>query len=350
MTVPKSGLDTNAGIRIATTWGTPVACGATHKLVAEISDAANESELIARQLGSGSVMALTATKANIQPTVSLTMDLGYRNNSDVLLAQFFGTAAAPTQQTVGQGDWLHSITFNTSLNSRFLTIARESSTSTVIEYPTCATRSVTIRTTQIPGFLEMSAELVANTIALSSSTNTNATLATTTLSESNIATASFADDFWIDTQASVALASADQLNITSYELTLTRPQVLPSEIKGSAGNGAPIVDGQFEGTLTVTLAQNANHTWLNAWNTETVYKSLFTVEGAQIGTGVNRQYRIYLPGMILIQKPEINLANDGANPMTLTFRLVRAATNPTGMSSTFPYIELVNTLATTLLP
>ena len=349
MTVAKSGLDTLAGVKIATTWGTPVACGATNKLVAEISDSANESELVARQLGSGNVMATSATKANIQPTVSLTMDLGFRNNADVILAQFLGTAAAPTQQTAGQGDYLHSLQFNTALNAKYLTIARESSTSTVIEYPSCATRSVTIRTTQIPGYMEMSAELVANTIALSSATNTNATLATTTLTDSTIATASFADDFWIAAQSGGALSSGNQLNITSYELTLTRPQVLPNEIKGSAGNGAPVVDGQFEGTLSVTLAQNANHTWLSAWNTETVYKSRLQVESTQIGTGLNRQYNMYLPGMILIQKPEINLANDGANPVTLTFKLLKAASNPTGMSSTYPYIEVINTLSTSLL-
>jgi hypothetical protein len=53
--------------------------------------------------------------------------------------------------------------------------------------------------------------------------------------------------------------------------------------------------------------------------------------------------------MVLIQKPEISLANDGANPVTLTFKLIKAATNPTGMSSTYPYIEVVNTLATSLL-
>jgi|688.fasta_scaffold73921_2 hypothetical protein len=349
MTIAKSGLDTLAGVRVASTWGTPVACGATHRLPAEISDSANESELVARQLGSGNAMATSATKANIQPTVSLTMDLGFRNNADTILAQFFGTAAAPTQQTAGQGDYLHSLQFNTTLNSKYLTIARESSTSTVIEYPSCATRSVTIRTTQIPGYMELAAELVANTIALSSVTNTNATLATTNITDPTIATASFSDDFWIDTQASAALASADQLNITSYELSLTRPQILPTEIKGSAGNGAPIADGLFEGTLTVTLAQNANHTWLTAWNAETVYKSRLQVESTQIGTGLNRQYNIYLPGMVLIQKPEINLANDGANPVTLTFKLTKPSANPTGMSSTYPYIEVVNTLSTSLL-
>lgn len=345
----KSGVDILAGVKVASTWATAVACGATNKLVAEISDAANESELVSRQLGSGNAMITSATKANTQPTVSLTMDMGFRNNADVILAQFFGTAAAPTQQTVGQGDYLHSILFNTSLNAKYLTIARESSVGTVIEYPTCATRSVTLRTTQIPGYMELAAELVANKIELSSSTNTSATLANVTTTDTTLATASFADDFWIDTQASVALTSADQLNITSYELTLTRPQVLPNEIKGSAGNGAPIADGLFEGTLTVTLAQLADHTWLTAWNTETVYKSKLQVESTQIGTGLNRQYNIYLPGMVLIQKPEIPLSNPGANPVTLTFKLVKAASNPTGMSSTYPYVEVINTLATSLL-
>lgn len=343
-----SGAQALAGIQVASTWGTAVAAGAGDKLVAEITDSANESVLEPRMLGSGAYMVTTSTKSNTAPSVNISMDVGYRNNADTILAQFFGTSGSPSEQTASQADYLHTMTFNTTLNAKYLSVARETSTTTTLEYPTCAVRSITLRA-EANQYAQLTAELVANKIETASAVNTNAALANVTLTDTELTAVSFDDDFWIDTQGSTTLASGDQLNITSYELTLTRPQMMPNEIKGSAGNGAPIPDGLFDGTLTVTLAELPDHAWFTAWNAETVYKSRLTIEGTQIGTGVNKAWNVYLPGMVLVTKPDVALSNPGANPVTLTFKLLKASTNPTGMSSTYPYITVVNGLSTSLL-
>ena len=99
-----TGAQTKAGVKIASTWGTAVACGVGNSFAGEISPSFNVSEITSRQIGSGAYMLSNATRGSVIPTVSLTADLGYRNNCDVLLAQFMGTAPAPTEVTVGQAD------------------------------------------------------------------------------------------------------------------------------------------------------------------------------------------------------------------------------------------------------
>lgn len=344
-----TGSQANAAVKVASTWGTEVATGAGNKLVAEISQSLNAQILNARTLGSGQQMLQNATRGGIQPTVTITMDVGYRNNFDVLLAVLMGTSGAPAEVTGGQADYKHTITFNSTLNAKYVTVAYESSSTTTIVFPTCAVRSVTIRTTQIPGYLEASFELLANDISFSSATNPNATIAATTQTDTDLAAVMFDDDFWLDTRGSAALASGDQYNLTSYELTLTRPQEFVGEIKGASGNGTPRASGDFEGSLTVGVKELADHALFTAWNAETEYKSKFLVEGTQIGTGTNKSIAIYLPCMKLVQEPQYSLVENGINAVTATYTLLKPTAAPTGMASAYPYFEITNGLATSLL-
>ncbi len=346
MTVAVSGANTNAIAQIATTWGTAVAGGAGDKLIAEISHSINETELVSRAIGSGNAMISAATRGNEKPTVTVTGDAQFQGAFPVLLSQFMGTAAVSSEVTASQGDFRHTLTFNPTLNSRFVTIAYESSSSTVHEFPTCAVRSFTLRTPSVPGYLEYSAELVADRLQLATSVNTNAVLQAATIVQPEIAAVAFDDDFWIDTEASTALASGDQLDILSYELNLQRPQESANEIKGSTGNGSPIMTDLFQGTLSITLKSLNNHTYYTFFANETPLKCRFTVEGTQIGTGINKTVDCYIPRMQLISGPSYAVASAGVNPITYTFRISAAATNPAGMASRFPYFIIANQLNT----
>jgi len=345
-----SGSTTIHAVQVATTWGTPVAVGAGDKFSGELTYAANETEIVSREIGSGNEMITSATRGNTNPTVSIQMDAGYDNNFDIFLAQFMGTSGAPTEVTGGQGDYLHTLTFNSTLNSKYLSVGTTDTSSTSLEFPTCAVTSVTISTPNVPGIVNASFELLANEIAISSATNTYAVVAAATARSSNeFITAAFDDDFWIDDTSTGALAAGDQLNITSYELTLTRPQSQANEIKGASGNGAPIKDGLFEGTLTITLKELADHTYFTAWNSETKKKCLLNLEGTAIGSGTNRSLKIYIPQMQLIQAPDYGITAPGVNPLTLTFKISKADSNPTGMSSTYPYFTITNLKSASLL-
>lgn len=341
-----SGSNTNAIAQIATTWGTAVAAGAGDKLIAEISHSINETELISRAIGSGNAMITAATRGNEKPTVTVTGDAQFQGAFPVILSQFMGTAAVSAEVTASQADYRHTITFNPTLNAKYVTIAYESSSTTVHEFPTCAARSFTLRTPSVPGYLEYSAELVANKLELSTSTNTNAVCAAATIVQSEIAAVTFDDDFWIDTEASTTLASGGQLDILSYELNLQRPQESANEVKGSAGNGSPIMTDLFQGTLSITLKGLTDHAYYTYFANETSLKCRFTVEGTKIGSGINKAVDVYIPRMQLISGPSYAVATAGVNPVTYTFRISKAASNPTGMTSTYPYFTIANQLST----
>lgn len=347
-----TGAQTKAGVKIASTWGTAVACGAGNSFAGEISPSFNVSEINARQIGSGAYMLSSATRGSVIPTVSLTADLGYRNNCDILLAQFMGTSGSPTEVTVGEGDYKHSLLFNTTLNTKYVTLAFESSSATVMEFPTCAVQSIGIATTGVPGYIDFTAELLANTAELSSSTNTNATLANCTFTEGTpeLVAVDLVDKFRTNAQSGGAVGSGDQYNITGFNLSMSRPQEIIPEIKGAAGNSAPLATDLFEGTLSVDVKELADHAYYTIWSAETARKALIQIEGTQIGAGSNKSFSIYIPRMILVTEPQYALTDQGTNTLSMEFRLLKAAATPTGMSgSTYPYFEIVNTLATSLL-
>ncbi len=347
-----SGAQTKAGVKIASTWGTAVACGATNSFAGEISPSFNVSEIVSRQIGSGAYMLSTATRGSVIPTVSLTADLGYRNNCDILLAQFMGTSAAPTEVTVGQGDYRHTIKFNTTLNAKFVTLAFETTSTTVMEFPTSAVQSIGIATTSVPGYIDFTAELLSNTVELSSAVNTNATLANCTFSEGTpeLVAVDLVDKFRTNTQSGSSVAGGDQYNITGFNLSLNRPQEIIPEIKGSAGNSAPLSSDLFDGTLSLEVKELADHAYYTIWSAETARKALIQIEGTQIGTGINKSFSIYLPSMLLVTEPQYALTDQGTNTVSLEFRLLKASSFSAGMgSSTYPHFEIVNALTTSLL-
>lgn len=350
MTVSIAGAQTRAGIRVASTFGTAVACGAGNRLVAEITPSFGVSPLESRAIGSGRFMSENITRGSILPTVSVTGDVGFRNNFDTIAALILGTDTPSAELTAGQSDYRHRITFNTTLNSRYATIAYETSTSTTHEFPSCACTSLTVRSTSIPGFLEYSADFIANTINLSSATNNNAALANVTNTDTELAAADYDDDFWINAQSAGAVGAGNQYNITGFEFNITRPQEFRPEMKGSAGNSAPVGSGIATSSLNVTVKELANHAYYTVWSGETAQKAAIIVEGTQIGTGSLRTVAIYMPRLLLIQEPQYGLTDAGVNTLSMQFNGAAAAANPTGMQSTFPYFEIINTLSTTLLP
>lgn len=347
-----SGAKSNAILKVASTWGTAVSGGAGNKLKAEITPNFNVEELTAKQIGSGISMAQYVTRGNIKPTISLAMDAGYRNCMDNVIAQFMGTAGAPSEQTAGQADYKHIITFNSSLNAKYVTVAYDTGSATVLEFPTCAATQIGFNLSDAPGILEFTSDLLANDVkgtSLAAATNTNASMASATATDTETINYAFEDTFRINTSSGAALGSGDNYSITGYNLNLSRPQEIKGEIKGSTGNGAPIESGLFEGTLQVTVKELADHTYFGYWYNETALKCALNIQGTQIGTGTNKAISIYIPKMILVQEPQYALTSEGINALTLSFRILAATANPTGMSSTYPYFEIINGLSTSLL-
>lgn len=343
-----TGAAAKMGLVKATTWGTAVACGAGHQFIAEVSPNFNVQELTARAIGSGKIMDYDSTIGNFVPTFNLVGDFGFNNNWPLAFASFFQAAAIGTEITADQDDHKHTLTMASSL-STYLTLAYENSTTTTMEAPTASVRSIGLRTTSVPGYLEASAELLANTATTNSSTNTNATLADVTLPDSEIVAARFTDDFYIETSGGT-INSSDQCNYTGWDLSLTRPMEIIPEVTNSAGNGIPRLEGLINGTFSVSLKELADNTWYSVWAAETTKKGTIICTGTQIGSGSYKSLTVYMPKMKLVDAPDNPFTGPGINPLTLNFKLLVAGSSESGMTgSLFPYMEIINSRTTGLL-
>lgn len=346
----KAGSAISAACVKASTWGTAVAASTGDKLQdVNISYALNETILKRRGVGSGKAFQYGATRGAELPSVTITGDLGVQNRFDFMLAQLMGTASVGSEITASQGDYKHTITWNSTPNSKLATIAWENSTGTTVELPSVAFTQMIIRSTSIPGYLEYQAQGIANKIEYSSAVNTNAVLQAATLADSELLLANFDDDFWINTQAGSTLSSSNILAGTKFELTINRPQACPQEFKGSAGLGSP--DQQEEGNamLKLDLSGLDDHTYIAYHIAETGLKGKFIFEGNAIGSGSNKTLMIYIPRMQLLAHPQNDVAGKGVNPAVYTFECAVADSNPSGMSSTMPYFEIINTKSTAIL-
>lgn len=346
-----SGAQTAMAVQVATTWGTAVASGAGDRFAGEAQINFNSNILSSRTIGSGQFMRANFTRGAFIPTVSLTADLGYRNNCDTLIAAFMGTSGAPTLVTVGQGDYKHTITFNTTLNARYISFGYTDTDSTSIEVPTAAVRTIGVKTTSVPGYLDFTAELLGNNVVFPGSTNTYAAINATTFTEGTpeLVACDFVDAFRTNAQSAGTLVGGSLYSITGFDFSMTRNQDIIPEIKGSAGLSAPVSSGVAEGTLNLTVKELATQAYYTVWSAETAQKALIDIQGTQIGSGTNKTFIIQFPRILLTQEPQYQVNTDGTNTLGLNFQLAVASANPTGMTSTYPYFEITNTLATSLL-
>lgn len=341
----ETGASTNAILEKAGTWGTAVQGGSGDKwLFQSLTASLNETVLEARQIGSGLSMSTDATKGATAPTLSVEQIVGYNNLADRLMYQLFGAASVSAELTASQSDYRHTLTMSSTNDAKYLTVAYDGDSATVFEYPTCVVTSINIRCDTIPGYVTVSAELLANNRVISGTTNDTASLAAATApSDTELVACSLADEFLLNTQAGGALSnSTDLVAITSYSFTLSRPRNFVNEIKGSAGNGVPVYGDLWTATLEVGIKNKSDMTWFTANDAETAYKCSLEIFGSQIGSGEDRSFKVLIPRMKLIQSPEYNLTEVGTNPQSLSFTCLAASANPTGMSSTYPYIEIVN--------
>lgn len=340
-----TGFKLKQGIKKATTWGTAVAAGVGNGLAAKIASGLNPTVYQPLQIGTGNAFTPKQTIGAKKPQVTLTGDMGYHNNFDLILAAFMGTEAVGAEITTGQGDYKHTITLNTTRNTVYLSYGYQDTDSTAVEVPTAVVQSLTLKTTNIPGILEWTAVLYGNDI-ITGATNTFTTLNSVTVPDTEVIDCDYVDLWEINSQSGIALASTDAQAITSWELQLTQPMSFVDEIKGSSGLNVPRIDNLANAKLTLGLKDNVDQTWFTAFRNSTTYKAKLALSGTQIGTGSNKSFNAFFPSLQLTTDPKADVQNEGNNPSQLVFECVQAAANPTGMSSTYPYFEIINTLAT----
>lgn len=349
-----TGSNTDAAFVISGTgdsWGTAnAATSSQDRLVCNsVSLDENVSELTENGVGSGLSMATAIARGQVSAVGSIDLNAGYGNAFPAMMAHFFGSSTgSPAEQNVSEGDYLHQITVNTTLNNVFATIAYELASDKVKECPSVACTDITITVTP-NAYVQCVANYIGSNLDFATSTNTNAVLAAAGEEDTERAVALPDHSFLINSQSGGALSGSDKLNIVSWTLNLSRPQEFIGEIKGAAGNGTPNSSDLMTGTLTVVLKESLNETYELAAQNATEYKCSLSVPGTQIASGDNKKIEFFLPRMKPIVAPEYNPSGPGTNQKTIAFRVLAAASSPTGMDSVYPYLEIINERSATYI-
>lgn len=346
-----SGKEAICGIVSTSAWGTETA---TDKLLAfdtfnfGVSHQTLESASVN---GLGQIMAEDMERGATTITPSITMKLRSGGNWEYLLAQFMGTAGAPTEQSVGEGDYLHSLVLNTSANPKYFTLAVKDASATTYVYPSVAVTGVDIAFSDVPGVLIGTFSMVADSIELSSATNTTAVLGGLSAPTTAPLVVDADDELLVNAQDGIALSNGtDCVNHVAFSLSLQRPQQSFNEVKCAAGNAEPSETGLFTCEVNVTERGQSDHTIIQRGVDGDFIKLSFDNQSTtQIGTGLYHQFKILVPKAKLVEEPSYDITGPGFNQISYKYNALVASANPTGMSSTYPYFELINEITTDLL-
>lgn len=331
------------------------------KLCAQITPNFTGEELDFDTVGCGgtSGFGTECQVENREYRVSLAGDAGFQNGYDRLLAQFFGESTAPAEQTVGEGDYLHTFTFSATPNGHFGTIAWETSQSDVIELASTYTESITVSMPEVGQPVRYTAVLVATDAEFdeSAAVNNNADLQSLSFVQSEKFVPSCANEFRIkqvfdDGASDSALASpADVVAITSFEMELETPLEIIPEMTGGDCN-APTQEGERVGTLTVTFKQHTDNLTLSYenWKQGEYYQADITWEGSQIAAGENLRHTLRFPKLCLVDAPQYNITDPGINGYTLVFSILDSENVIPGFSGNAMEAEFVNERTSIYLP
>lgn len=343
----KIGIDVHA----AAGFGTATAC--TRAIAVDsLAMPLNVNRLTNSPIGRNQSMFTNIARGNKAPTVELSGKMGFNNGYAEMLATFFGTAGAPTEQTASQGDYKHTITFNSTRLAFYQTIAAHATDTELFELKDVAWQEISFSYGgPYPNWLPASFSGIANDRVDASASQINNYAGLTALSAppADEAVIQSSHRFRLNADTGGALANGDTLAIKSAEVVYSDPLEQMFEMNGNTYNPAPIPNSLFGVTLVVTLTSLDAFTYITAANAGTTYKADLEVTGSQIAAGVNRSIKALFPYLRPVEDPQYTYANPGINEYVITFDAMQRSANPTGMSSTLPYFEIINTLSTSLL-
>lgn len=331
------GADVVIGVRLNSAIDSALAAGTGHKMLVEsIDPQMNTTELTTNPIGGGIAMQKDSDTGSISPALPITKVVKFDDAGIALLAQMLGTETV----AAWTGGSIHSIAYNSTLNSNFATIAVQPHSAGVFEYVNAVVTGVTL-TANPNDYLRASYDIIATNRLIADTTNTTVTLASATEPSTYPVIVRPAHKVRINAQAGGALADGDAVAVTSAEIRIERPQETVQEIKAAAGLGAPRASDLVSASLTVTFKNFADFTYYTAQAAGTEYKADLVCTAA---TG-NGEFHVLLPRLKIVADPQHTISNPGENPYTVVFKGLAATTNPTGMFSTYPHLKVINTAA-----
>jgi hypothetical protein len=327
---------------IAPTFGTPISLVAGMGLEVDSFDfPRNTTELTTNAIGGNTVMKTQSEEGDISPAPTLTMAAGYQDASLAAIAQFFG---ADTVSTVAASYHRHRFTVDEDFNDKWITLGAKLTTTEAVEAASCAVTRLAW-TANVNQYLSLQMDMLANERDLAPTPNTAASLEGATVDNIRRIVVRPADTFAINAQGGGALnLISDKEDIVSLVFDFSKPQEHVSEIRGAAGLGEPESAAGLPmiGTVTATFKDLETFKYYTAQEAGTEYKATLDITGP-IATG-SSPYRMsfFFPRLKVVNDPSYSISSAGRNPFSVTFEVLKASANPTGMVSTYPYVDIYN--------
>ena len=336
-----SGADAKIGLKKSPIFGIELPLGANDAVCHEGFDWDNTSETIEpASLGCGLAMKQDVIKGALSTTVNLPTDLKFDGVSQTILQMLMGGEETPSEQTSGQGDYLHRFIYDAS--RPHAVIGAQATDGDTVVFPASFATGISLSVDSYPNKVSLVADFIANDRKKDSAINNFAQLENLTELPSNIVIAQRDTTLRINERDGAALAAGDNVAHSGITLNLTRAMENTNDADGVGAGTRPKSVGQFEGTLDVTFSGLEDLDYFTAFDDDVIHKCSLVIEGVQIGTGLNESFSVFLPAIKLNSEPDYSLSDAGENPMSLSFDILGAVVVPSGMASQLPYFETIN--------
>ena len=339
-----TGANTNLAVTLSSVFDTVTAPGTGHKLQVDgITHSKGLTELTENPIGSGLSMQQDSDTGDYKPTVSFSKTVRSDDQGHAILAAFFGQE---TVNVTGTGN-IHSLTHQGVSLTNYINLAFQTDTAGVAEYINGVCTKVGL-SFDPNDYMKQDFELLFTEQRITGTTATTANLAAATEPTSRVNYVVRPSHYVrMNAQAGGALANGDAVSVIKADLQLMKERELVGEIRGASGYGAPRVSGNppFSAELTLTFKTLADLTYFTAVNAGTEYKADIVVQGTLISGSTYNTFIVLLPRLKIVTDPDYNPSSPGENPLTVKFRTLVASSVPSGMTSVYPSVNIINNKA-----
>ena len=348
MGTPLTGREALCALKKATTWRTPVACGANDGLlILSESLAMSQEELVDDSLGAVWPMYSDLGKSSTQGSLDAYMRY---DGLDVALALIAGAAGTPAQQETTTA-YKNTIELADNIVGKFATLAIKKKSDVIAEYPSLKLHGFKLAA-DMKNPVKATLNAVANKEVLTSATNTVSSMGNVTYPDvANRLIMNANTAFRINDKSGLALSDSDKIYPSSFEFNFNRPTegdltVSNDDIDEPGDNAFP----EASVTLNFPRYNDANHAFFTDWNANTEKKMEIYFRGNLIEGSYYREFKISMPH-VRVANPTANASGPGKIPMSVTLRLLGTNVAPSGMTGITKMfqIDVTNTRTTSPL-
>jgi hypothetical protein len=341
-----TGIETQAAVKKASTWGTPVACAAADGVLVLPPTLKRERPLNMDD-SLGSYFSKEADPGGVKVEGDLPAYLRY-DGLDLLLALTLGASAgAPVQQGTS-GAYAQSFSLSANMEGLFATLALNNNVN-IDEYASAKITGLKLKG-RVGEPLQISFKVLAADRVTDSSTNTLGTFSSVTLPQSPDRVLMSQGLFKMNDSDGAALDLEDEISPSAFELNFDRPMA-GAYVAGAAGDliNEPISEGQPEVTLKLEFPRYSSSVHFEDWASGIRKKLEIAFTGSLIGETYYRSFKLSFPNLAY---KEVDLPIE-RGPLKHPLEFVSLATSlaPAGMSGVLtPFqVDVVNSQSADVL-